>query len=661
MGLTVVLAGLVFIISVSSASAAGCEKNPAQSLFQTYANPLISFAEKTINGFGYNVALAAAPDPDSCGIDSVACKGGMISIWTTRGSSSGAPIGVPWSDVAMSADGKYQTAVVYDGKIYISSNYGADWSAKGVANHWWGVAMSADGQYQTAVALFDGGVYISADWGQTWSKVLSGSWSDVAISANGQYQTAVVSSGKIYISSDYGANWSAKGETKNWSGIAMSANGQYQTAVGQSGEFYTSSDWGATWSVKIPVNLQWNKVAMSSDGNYQTIVVYDGKIHTLNNYLVSSDLAAAISWLKAPSEFSYYGLNISGGGSSLTPTTTLPYKVISSGLSSNTTYNWSVEAYTSANQSSTSLGYTDQPYGSFTTPNCPPTADIKANGSDGPITIPYNTSATISWTSSNASSCTVSPPGLGWSGTFGAHSTGNLTSSKTYTLTCTGPGGSASDSVTVNVGAVTQYLLTVTKSGTGSGTVTDTVPGGTINCGSDCTENYTSGTSVTLTASADSNSVFTGWSGACSGTGSCTVTMDNNKTVTATFNPSTSSPDFSLNSSNSIYATILKDRAGDSTATTITVTPFNGFSSTVNLSVQSVSPSLPTGSTFSFVPTSLTSSQYSSGSQFKVHVGEGLSSSQTYTITIQGQDGGLVRTVDVYLNVQVKTPGWREI
>ena len=78
-----------------------------------------------------------------------------------------------------------------------------------------------------------------------------------------------------------------------------------------------------------------------------------------------------------------------------------------------------------------------------------PTADIKANGSDEPIMIPYNTSATASWSSTNANSCTVSP--TGWTGTSGSQSTGNLTSSQTYSLACSNPNGSASDSVTVNV------------------------------------------------------------------------------------------------------------------------------------------------------------------------------------------------------------------
>jgi hypothetical protein len=76
--------------------------------------------------------------------------------------------------------------------------------------------------------------------------------------------------------------------------------------------------------------------------------------------------------------------------------------------------------------------------------------DIKANGSDGSITIPYNSSATLTWNSSNANYCYASGA---WSGTkpiFGSESTGNLTlSPRTYTITCTGPGGSASDSVTI--------------------------------------------------------------------------------------------------------------------------------------------------------------------------------------------------------------------
>ena len=84
---------------------------------------------------------------------------------------------------------------------------------------------------------------------------------------------------------------------------------------------------------------------------------------------------------------------------------------------------------------------------------------------------------------------------------------------------------------------ISSYTLTVTTSGTGSGNVTSS--SADINCGSDCSKAYESGTSVTLTAFADSGSVFTGWVGGCSGTGDCTITIDANKSVTANFNKAT--------------------------------------------------------------------------------------------------------------------------
>lgn len=95
-----------------------------------------------------------------------------------------------------------------------------------------------------------------------------------------------------------------------------------------------------------------------------------------------------------------------------------------------------------------------------------------------------------------------------------------------------------------------QYaLLTVTKAGTGSGTVTSNPA--VINCGADCSElyNYNAGINVTLTATPDADSIFSGWSGGgCSGTGNCTVTINADTTVTATFTISdTTAPTGSIN------------------------------------------------------------------------------------------------------------------
>ena len=84
--------------------------------------------------------------------------------------------------------------------------------------------------------------------------------------------------------------------------------------------------------------------------------------------------------------------------------------------------------------------------------------------------------------------------------------------------------------------------LTVTKAGSGSGTV-GSIPTG-INCGSSCSAIYQAGTAVTLTATPASGSTFTGWSGACTGTATtCVVTMNASVLVTATFDPvSTTTP-----------------------------------------------------------------------------------------------------------------------
>ncbi|RMF83810.1 MAG: hypothetical protein D6736_20665 [Nitrospinota bacterium] len=80
-----------------------------------------------------------------------------------------------------------------------------------------------------------------------------------------------------------------------------------------------------------------------------------------------------------------------------------------------------------------------------------------------------------------------------------------------------------------------QYTLTVTKNGTGTGTVTSNPAG--IDCGQDCTQDYLEGTLVTLTATPDPDSSFAGWSGDCTdiGNNQAQVTMDADKTCTATF------------------------------------------------------------------------------------------------------------------------------
>jgi phospholipase C len=80
----------------------------------------------------------------------------------------------------------------------------------------------------------------------------------------------------------------------------------------------------------------------------------------------------------------------------------------------------------------------------------------------------------------------------------------------------------------------TSYALTVTLAGTGSGTVTSGPAG--ISCPPTCSASFASGTSAKQTVAPAKGSYFTGWSGACKGTGACTVTINSNLSATATFN-----------------------------------------------------------------------------------------------------------------------------
>ncbi len=92
----------------------------------------------------------------------------------------------------------------------------------------------------------------------------------------------------------------------------------------------------------------------------------------------------------------------------------------------------------------------------------------------------------------------------------------------------------ATNAVTATFEPKPKFALSVSKDGTGSGSITSSPAG--IDCGSTCSAEFEEGAEVTLSPSATSGSSFAGWSGACTGTGTCKVTVDAAKAVTATFN-----------------------------------------------------------------------------------------------------------------------------
>ena len=145
--------------------------------------------------------------------------------------------------------------------------------------------------------------------------------------------------------------------------------------------------------------------------------------------------------------------------------------------------------------------------------------------------------ATLSWDSPIAVDNLI-VTGLVANTQYNAYQLRNAAPSLPYTvvLEMTNTNGALTSSaqgvITANTLLPLKAMLTVSK--TGSGTATSISPG--INCGSDCTEPYNANTSVTLTATPNTGSVFSSWTGCTSTSGNtCTVSMNGNKNVTANF------------------------------------------------------------------------------------------------------------------------------
>lgn len=114
--------------------------------------------------------------------------------------------------------------------------------------------------------------------------------------------------------------------------------------------------------------------------------------------------------------------------------------------------------------------------------------------------------------------------------------------------------GNISSPVTavINITSAT-YPLTLTLAGSGGGSIN-----GDMNCvtGFACSVvQFVIGSTITLIPTPDINSVFEGWSGSCSGSGNCTLTMLSPNVATATFNLAS----FILNQSSGLSYIALQD------------------------------------------------------------------------------------------------------
>jgi hypothetical protein len=147
----------------------------------------------------------------------------------------------------------------------------------------------------------------------------------------------------------------------------------------------------------------------------------------------------------------------------------------------------------------------------------------------------------VTWTSDNAAVADVSNAGQLTAGTVcgvanisatmytSGNTSGNLVLG-TMTATVQGPSsegcpqGTATHNLSVNVTA-----------GAADGVITSSPAG--INCGATCTASFAANSSVSLTAVPNTGKAFNGWGGCTSvSVNTCSVTLDSDTTVTASFN-----------------------------------------------------------------------------------------------------------------------------
>src|SRR5688572_2205159 len=170
--------------------------------------------------------------------------------------------------------------------------------------------------------------------------------------------------------------------------------------------------------------------------------------------------------------------------------------------------------------------------------------------SDPPGITACSTTCSATFTTGTIVNLTATPQGgstfLGWGGACSGAGACSVDMSRDRAVTATFDP------------PVSLSTLTLQKQGTGSGNVTSTPSG--INCGGTCAFQaapFGTGSSVTLTATPDFGSVFTGWGG-CSGGSTCTTVMNGDQTIVAIFDAAP--PDL-------VTLTVTKQGSGDGTVT----------------------------------------------------------------------------------------------
>lgn len=234
----------------------------------------------------------------------------------------------------------------------------------------------------------------------------------------------------------------ASGGRNGWSGT-RGTSGSFHTGDLNNDTTYTitcSNNFGsASDSVTV-------RVDDDNDGDRPTVTI------SANPSSVPFNGSSTVTWSSrnADSCTAYGGTNGWSGSRSRSGS------FFTGSLSFTTTFSITCRNENGSDSDSTTVVVSGQPQ------NNQPSVFLSADSNS----VAFGGSTTIRWTSVNATTCFASGGSNGWAGTrstSGSFFTGSLTSSRTYSITCSNSSGSASDSTTVTVRG--QVLGTSTATG----------------------------------------------------------------------------------------------------------------------------------------------------------------------------------------------------
>jgi hypothetical protein len=360
--------------------------------------------------------------------------------------------------------------------------------------------------------------------------------------------------------------------------IGNTAHLVYQSYAGNQYSYMASQDGGATWGQPVDVPVAGTatvydsfNLAGAADGNaHFTGVIYEGGTYKLvYKNLVGTARLQTETVSTTGSYFCYYGAGVDNQNQVVVTfvknyslyltkrladsTWTDPVISLPASQSVSTPYSAAIDA--SANKlhlvyNAPVAGHAEIFYnaadlsGDFQAPVAtltgPASGEVVAGGSTRALSWAVTddkgvTSVLLKYTTDGGVTFTPITSGLSSTGSYSWTVPNIGTAAMQVYLVATDTASKQTNAIsnTFTVTFIPTYSLTVSRTGNGSGSVTSNPSG--INCGAGCSAGYAANSGVSLSAMPADGSRFTGWTGACQGTGSCNVLLDTDKGVGAGF------------------------------------------------------------------------------------------------------------------------------